>query len=89
MSRKIVIVIVMFITFTAAKHLLVKTEGIVQHSTVMALTTPWQDSAAAASDEESFGGKVAFGGEVEGVENGNDYRAKVMKKKLTKAVSKG
>ena len=51
----------------------------------MALTTPWQDSAAAASDEESFGG------EVEDVENGNDYSqpAKVMKKKLINAVSRG
>ena len=79
----------MFFTSTAAKHLLVKTGGIVQHSTVMALTTPWQDSAAAASDEESFGRKVAFGGEVKDVENGNDYRAKVMKKKLINAVSRG
>ena len=80
-----IVFIVIFITSTAAKHLFVKTEGIVQHSTVMALTTPWQDSAAAASDEESFGG------EVEDVENGNDYSqpAKVMKKKLINAVSKG
>ena len=86
-----IVFIVIFITSTAAKHLFVKTEGIVQHSTVMALTTPWQDSAAAASDEESFGGKVAFGGEVEDVENGNDYsqQAKVMKKKLINAVSRG
>ena len=41
MFRKMFIVfIVMFFTSTAAKHLLAKTEGIVQHSTVMALTTP-------------------------------------------------
>ena len=35
----------MFFTSTAAKHLLVETEGIVQHSTVMALTTPCRDSS--------------------------------------------
>ena len=46
MFRKMFIVfIVMFFTSTAAKHLLVKTEGIVQYSTEMALTSPWQDSA--------------------------------------------
>ena len=40
MFRKMFIVfIVMFFTSTAAKHLLVKTGGIVQHSIVMALTS--------------------------------------------------
>ena len=43
--RMFIVFIVMFFTSTAAKHLLIKTEGIVQHSTVIALTTPWQDSA--------------------------------------------
>ena len=62
----------MFFTSTAAKHLLVKTEGIVQHSTVMVLTFPWRDSATAASDEERFDGQVMFGGEVKDVKNGED-----------------
>ena len=44
----------MFFTSTAAKHLLVKTGGIVQHSIVMALTSQWQDSAAAASDDDDI-----------------------------------
>ena len=44
----------MFFTSAATKHLLVKTEGIVQHSTVMALTSPWQDSPAAASDDDDI-----------------------------------
>ena len=93
MFRKVFIVfIVMFFTSTAARQLLIKTEGIVQHSTVMALTSPWRDSATAASDEESFDGQVMFGGEVKDVEDGEDgtdYKAKVLKKKVANAVRKG